>query len=76
MRFLDLAQDSEGDANLAVWLGRQILEIEPTNKLVLDHMPIVQTRLKLQAGAEHTSDDESSQAAEAEQHGYKDECDD
>lgn len=76
VQFLDLAQDSEGDAELAVSLGRHILEIEPTNKLVLDHMPIVQNRLKLQTNAEETSDEEDNQADQEEQHDCKEYWDD
>ena len=39
-----------------VELGRRILALEPSNKLVHDHLPALQIRLKLQA--DETSDDD------------------
>lgn len=39
-------------------LGRRILNLEPSNKLVNDHMPALQMRLKLSADEPSDSDEE------------------
>ena len=56
VKFLDLAQTGE-DVATAVDLGRRILSLEPSNKLVNDHMPALQMRLKLAADESSDSDE-------------------
>lgn len=57
VKFVDLAE-SGTDVAAAVELGRRILNLEPSNKLVNDHMPALQMRLKLAADESSDSDEE------------------
>ena len=49
-KFFDAVQGEE--LELAQELGRRIMELEPTNKLVNDHLPTVEMKLKLLAAAD------------------------
>ena len=58
-RFLDAAQsDGAGAAREAFDLAQQILRREPTNKLVRDYLPIIETKVKLLGDEDDEEDDE------------------
>ena len=60
MRFLDLAQSAQSgdEVAAAVALGGRILTLEPSNRMVNDHMPALQIRLKLQADEDDEDEEE------------------